>query len=201
MIYRTLYWVVSNCSVSLGLVLYFIFLYHIVLYCIVLYCVVRCTLYNMVETELLLLSTTWTNLETAQNTHIQVELFHTHIFNRSFGWRYRIILGVQHSCFGSSDRSSLRIVEIPIQYKLSDVFRVTLGSQDTRNTLVYSKSTKYKVQRDINNNCNNCRAVLSGGNIWVHRQIFVASKLSPLVAYSKYDCHDRSPFDHPSTTF
>ena len=48
----------------------------------------------------------------------------------------------------------------PIQYKLSDVFRVTLGSQDTRNTLVYSKSTKYKVQQDINNNCNNCRAVL-----------------------------------------
>ena len=63
MIYRTLYWVVSNCSVSLGLVLYLIF--YITLYCIVLYCVVRCTLYDMVETELLLLSTTWTNLETA----------------------------------------------------------------------------------------------------------------------------------------
>ena len=51
MIYRTLYWVVSNCSVSLGLVLYFflyITLYGIVLYCIILY-VVRCTLYTMVD--------------------------------------------------------------------------------------------------------------------------------------------------------
>ena len=151
MIYRTLYWVVSNCSVSLGLVLYFIFLYHIVLYCIVL-CIVYCErLVQGVPPE-----------------------SHT----TSNKWRQIKVEGTFFSRAGCKIWNISAKIGTPIQsYYTHQQFILCMLVGTKWVCQPYAKLLS--LNRDL---------------LVTFSYIFVVSTLSPPVAYSKYDCHDRSPF-------